>query len=146
MDCGHNNWKKHGHDRKGKQRYRCRECGVTMVNRVSDVREQQILDMLHCGAGVREVARAVGVHPSTISRRACNRRLAPPVASSGPHECDYCGQQIARDREAFRRTARTRRKFCDHRCYQDYMLNTNPTRLLKYLKKVIFNVENKKTG
>jgi len=73
--CTHESTKKHGKDRKGNQRFRCRLCGDTWIQPVSkplgDMRitmkeATTALGMLLEGMSVRAVARLTGHDPGTI--------------------------------------------------------------------------------
>jgi transposase-like protein/IS1 family transposase len=73
--CSHESTKKHGKDRKGHQRFRCRLCGETWIEPVAKpLRDMRIsmcdatlaLGMLLEGMSVRAVERLSGLHRDTI--------------------------------------------------------------------------------
>ncbi len=73
--CPHDNRKKHGKDRQGRQRYRCQSCGKTFWSNderpLGDMRLDMhkavmILGMLLEGMSIRACSRMTGVKPDTI--------------------------------------------------------------------------------
>jgi transposase-like protein/IS1 family transposase len=73
--CQHESVKKHGKDRKGNQRFRCRLCGETWIEqgpkplgdmRISMRQATLALGMLLEGMAIRAVARLTGHDPGTI--------------------------------------------------------------------------------
>jgi transposase-like protein/IS1 family transposase len=75
-NCKHENLSKHGKDRKGCQRWKCRNCGSTVTNDshqrpLGDMRFDlnkavTILGMLLEGMSIRACSRITGVRPNTI--------------------------------------------------------------------------------
>lgn len=75
ISCQHENKKKHGHDRKGNQRFRCLDCGKTWVEetvkplgnmRISMDKATQALGMILEGMSVRATMRLTGLDRNTI--------------------------------------------------------------------------------
>ncbi len=74
--CHHDKLKKHGKDRKGCQRWRCRTCGTTVTRadyerplgdmRIDEGDAIQVLKMLLEGMSIRGCSRIMGVKPDTI--------------------------------------------------------------------------------
>src|SRR5262245_44597244 len=73
--CQHESVKKHGKDRKGNQRFRCRLCGETWIEqaakplgdmRITMKQACAALAMLLEGLSIRSVARITGHDPGTI--------------------------------------------------------------------------------
>ncbi len=73
--CEHKNWKKHGKDRYGNQRYRCNGCGQTFQeDRIRPIGTMQIdldracmaLSMLLEGMSIRATARITNIDQNTI--------------------------------------------------------------------------------
>lgn len=74
--CSHDNLKKHGKDRKGCQRWKCRTCGATVTNdnhtrplgdmRLDETKAETILKMLLEGMSIRACERLTGVIHRTI--------------------------------------------------------------------------------
>jgi transposase-like protein len=114
--------KKNGCDRKGNQRYKCNNCGhgrqerfYRAMNLISSEKEAKIAELLNAGISIREIAKRVGVHKNTVLTRAASL-LPQPSKSSGKFQCDYCGGEITKPREAHRRNPRTTHKYCSFRC------------------------------
>jgi transposase-like protein/IS1 family transposase len=79
--CDHECTKKHGKDRSGNQRFRCKDCGATFIEeRPRPLGNMQIeidsacmaLKMLLEGMGVRATARITGLDQNTISKLILN--------------------------------------------------------------------------
>ncbi|HEY4759650.1 MAG TPA: hypothetical protein VIH42_03630 [Thermoguttaceae bacterium] len=75
--CKHENFKKHGHDRHGNQRFRCLLCGVTWIPsqpkplgdmRIDKTKAVLCLRLLLEGNSIRSVERIVDVNRNTILR------------------------------------------------------------------------------
>ena len=76
MSCSHEQLKKHGKDRKGCQRWKCRNCGSTVTNngherplgdmRIPEAKALTILSMLLEGMSIRACERITGVKDTTI--------------------------------------------------------------------------------
>ena len=75
ISCQHENKKKHGHDRKGNQRFRCLDCGKTWVEetvkplgnmRISLEKAALALGMLLEGMSIRATMRLTGLDRNTI--------------------------------------------------------------------------------
>ena len=73
--CQHESVKKHGKDRKGNQRYRCRLCGETWTDqgpkllgnmRISMKQATMALGMILEGMSIRATERFTGLHRNTI--------------------------------------------------------------------------------
>lgn len=73
--CQHESRKKHGRDRKGQQRYRCRDCGKLFVSderrplgdmRVDQDKAVMVLNMLLEGMSIRASSRMTGMKADTI--------------------------------------------------------------------------------
>jgi len=73
--CPHENYKHHGHDRYGNQRYRCTLCGATWIDRqpkaLGDMRipldkAAMCLKMLLEGTSIRSTERLTGINRNTI--------------------------------------------------------------------------------
>ena len=73
--CKHENRKKHGRDRKGQQRFKCRKCGVTFASdeqrplgdmRIDLDKASLVLGMLLEGMSIRACERLTGVNRDTI--------------------------------------------------------------------------------
>src|SRR5262245_18528670 len=73
--CQHDSVKKHGKDRKGNQRFRCRLCGETWIEqaakplgdmRITMRQATTAIGLLVEGMSVRAVARLTGHDPGTI--------------------------------------------------------------------------------
>ena len=73
--CKHDQRKKHGTDRKGNQRFRCKDCGTTFVDdtpkplgnmRISMKEATTVLGMLLEGMSIRACERITGTHRNTI--------------------------------------------------------------------------------
>ena len=92
--CQHESVKKHGKDRKGNQRYRCRLCGETWIDqqpkplgdmRISMRQATLALGMLLEGMSIRATERLTGLHRDTIddlilvAGRNCQRLLDDKV-------------------------------------------------------------------
>jgi len=71
VHCGGEDLVRNGKSLSGAQRYRCKECSKTFQVDYSykacepGVRDQ-IIDMAHNGAGVRDTSRVLGVSQSTV--------------------------------------------------------------------------------
>lgn len=130
--CQCNNPKKNGRNRHGVQRYKCRVCGVCWQdgiaeeeqrrggNFITQEKDNAIKAMLSLGMSYREIQRVVGVHTATIAARTPPKNLAPPVESAKRNECDYCGSTLTTEKEFHRKSARSKHKFCDRKCYVDF--------------------------
>src|SRR5688500_13764449 len=76
MTCTHDSLKKHGKDRKGCQRWRCRTCGTTVTRpdhqrplgdmRIDEADALRVLAMLLEGMSIRGCSRITGIKPDTI--------------------------------------------------------------------------------
>ena len=75
ISCQHENKKKHGHDRKGNQRFRCLDCGKTWVDetarplgnmRISMDKATQALGMILEGMSIRATMRLTGLDRNTL--------------------------------------------------------------------------------
>jgi len=75
IPCEHRNNKRHGRDRKGNQRFRCRDCGKTWTERTPEPigrmrippdRAMMCLRMLLEGCSIRSVERLTGTNRNTI--------------------------------------------------------------------------------
>jgi transposase-like protein/IS1 family transposase len=75
ISCQHENKKKHGHDRKGNQRFRCLDCGKTWVEetvkplgnmRISMDKATQALGMILEGMSIRATMRLTGLDRNTL--------------------------------------------------------------------------------
>lgn len=75
--CDHANHKKHGRDRNGNQRYRCRDCGTTWIDEqhkpLGDMRvpletAKLALRLLVEGMSIRATERTTGLHRDTLCR------------------------------------------------------------------------------
>lgn len=75
IGCTHESYKRHGRDRKGQQRYRCRNCGTTWTEertrplgtmRISLDRAVMCLRLLLEGNSIRSVERLTGTNRNTI--------------------------------------------------------------------------------
>jgi transposase-like protein/IS1 family transposase len=73
--CNHTERSKHGRDRKGNQRWKCRRCGATFASdserplgdmRTDLERAAVVLNMLLEGMSIRATGRIVGLKPDTI--------------------------------------------------------------------------------
>jgi len=73
--CKHTERKKHGTDRKGNQRFRCKDCGTTFVDdtpkplgnmRIGMKEATTVLGMLLEGMSIRACERLTGMHRDTI--------------------------------------------------------------------------------
>lgn len=119
-----------GHDRLGRQRWKCAACHVTRVDgakglpnrRLPEATEQMIATMLAGGIGVREICRVTGACRHTVSSRRFRGVITPAVENAGPNECDQCGKSlIGENRDCYRNKRRQAGKFCDGECYQAFM-------------------------
>lgn len=72
--CTHERTKRHGHDRRGKQRLRCLDCGVswsepdpTIEDRrcVDEDRLGEVIEMFCQDASIRQVAEQIGISRGT---------------------------------------------------------------------------------
>lgn len=78
LACKHNQVKKHGHDRRGNQRYRCILCGITWADekpqgqlgpmRIPVSTAKLVLRLLLEGSSIRSTERITRVHRDTICR------------------------------------------------------------------------------
>jgi transposase-like protein/IS1 family transposase len=75
ISCQHETKKKHGHDRKGNQRFRCLDCGKTWVDetvkplgnmRISMDKATQALGMILEGMSIRATMRLTGLDRNTL--------------------------------------------------------------------------------
>lgn len=119
-----------GRNRGGNQRYHCNICHRTMSEAVcNDMRRtrpelvEKIKAELINGKSLRQIYKETGVHKKTIAT--IKSRMCPPPTKKtpqkiGPTDCDNCGETITTTREFFRRTRRTRHKFCSSDCYRDF--------------------------
>ncbi len=73
--CSHAHTKKHGTDRKGNQRFRCKECGQTFIEervkpigdmRIDQDRAELAIKLLLEGMSIRAAARITNLHRDTI--------------------------------------------------------------------------------
>lgn len=143
--CLHHNYKKAGFDRKGKQRIRCTLCGSTRLaergwhtsNRLSPEKEFRLALAMSLGLTDRQIIKQLGVsHVTIVRRRAKWSQVEPPKqVAKGSDRCDYCGNKIAGDREAYRKTRRTEHKFCDQKCYGLYQRATSANDVCKRCKR-----------
>lgn len=91
------------------------------MNLIPEEKEERISDLLKAGKSFREIAREVGVAKETVAARAMRLTVeVPPRVRVGAINCDNCGNELHGDREFFRRTRRTKHKFCSHACYCDF--------------------------
>lgn len=119
---------------RGKQRWRCTQCGRTQSEGVSgpfaprqipEERRQLIRDLRASGMSYREIHKATGHYHRTIVNALGVNRSIPPVKQpiNKPGLCDYCHKPVAKTKckkELDRKTARTKHRFCSSKCYQDY--------------------------
>lgn len=75
FQCAHDETKKHGKDRNGNQRFRCKDCGTTFIEeRTKPIGDKRIdldravmaLSMLLEGMSIRATERITGIHRDTI--------------------------------------------------------------------------------
>ena len=75
--CKHESFKKHGRDRKGNQRFRCRLCGETWIEaqpkklgglRIDETTAKLALRLLAEGNSIRATERITGLHRDTICK------------------------------------------------------------------------------
>ena len=75
ISCAHQDSKKHGKDRRGRQRFRCKSCGKTFVPprkrplgdlRISIDKAELVIRLLIEGMGIRATQRVTGVNQNTI--------------------------------------------------------------------------------
>lgn len=130
--CLHAQFTKHGYARNGQQRLRCRQCRATwsvargvpsMVHRISPEKERLLASLIDSGLTDRQIMARTGCSHITIQRRRRERgdlQLLEKPKARGLNRCDYCGNNIDGEREAYRLTRRTKHKFCNHVCYGKY--------------------------
>lgn len=144
--CG-GDLRRHGYDRNGQQRVRCKGCGKTGFanepfrhrGRLGHATESQIKTLLQAGLSTRQIALLLQVGCNTVfSRRAAvfPRDLHEPVGPEDKEHCHYCGAGVT-EREFQRRTSKTKHQFCDSDCYQSYYLVTDPGRLARHLERML---------
>ena len=90
ISCQHESKKKHGHDRKGNQRFRCLDCGKTWVEetvkplgdmRISMKQATKALGMILEGMSIRSTERLTGLHRDTICDLILDGRRELPAAA-----------------------------------------------------------------
>lgn len=139
--------KRHGHDRNGRQRVRCKQCGKTGFmdgdrihkGRVGHQKETQIKTLLQAGLSTRQIALLLRMSKETVSsRRAAMfpRELHEPIGPEDMEHCHYCGVTVTGKRFQ-RRVTNTNHQFCDSECYQSYYLVSDPMRLARHLERML---------
>ena len=143
MDANHL-WVKNGCVN-GRQRYRCRICGISNSKRKSDRRDTITENQEHIinagisrGLSARAIAAKATVSVNTVYARLRAVQPVPllhlPVNSPAENECEYCGATIMGRR---RKGGRTKRKFCNGDCFQKFYLVNDEVRLSKTLLKTL---------
>lgn len=87
------------------------------MNRIPHAKEVEIFALAAQGVGSREISRRVGVAHQTVVARTQRRTVDAPTKKAGYHQCDFCGKPVPETREFFRRTRRSKHKFCQWDCY-----------------------------
>lgn len=93
------------------------------MNRISQEKVLLIYELLTAGLSIRSVCEKVGVAKNTVLRIRARLFTGHEKQRSrviGLSNCDQCGTKISKDKEFFRRTRRTRHKFCSSDCYQAF--------------------------
>lgn len=93
---------------------------IRSMNVLNAQRDELIRQLLSSGKGVREVARITGHDKNTVAARTNQKLGKPKRAKPGHNRCDNCGAKIEGEREFYRRTRRTKHKFCSHDCYGEF--------------------------
>ena len=138
--------KRHGFDRNGRQRVRCKTCGKTgftdgriHMNRLEREKETQLKTLIQAGLSTRQVALLLQISKGSVTARRATILLPELHEPTGPEDkehCHYCGKQV-HGKEFQRKTARTKHQFCDSECYQSYYLVTDPERLTRHLERTL---------
>lgn len=132
MNCRHcqGECQKYGTDRNQKQRWRCTVCLKTQLEGVigafgprqlPERQRARIRRLRESGATFRQIRQLLGHDHHTITNAVGRRYDYVPVEPvNQPGICDYCRKKIPKNKEADRRTRRTKHRFCSAECYQNF--------------------------
>lgn len=94
------------------------------MNRLTPEKEFQLAIAICAGLTERQINKLLHVSSSTVVKRRIQMGKLPipkqPAKKPNLNCCDYCGSEIQGEREADRKTRRTKHKFCNYECYGLY--------------------------
>ena len=132
--CNHDHTKRHGRDRSGNQRYRCKNCGVTWTDpparplgdmRISPQQGALCINLLMEGMSIRATERLTGVNRNTIMRllevvgQQCQRFWEAKMRDLPAEDvqCDELWGFVGMKEKTRKRLSRPRAAFGDCYCY-----------------------------